>query len=142
MNDSYCPSSTFLLYFRLLLGVSFLTGTSLLFEFRHQKWSFDIFPWFPGVVGIRIPFPANQVLLLRSPCPHVQNFLHFPLRHPFDQVRWWFCEVLSVFFGLRIGVEKLSMEDIMYLPMSGQLKAEVYMSDLLKNFERSVSFRA
>ena len=43
---------------------------------------------------------------------------------------------------LFIGVEKLSVEDIMYLPMSGQLEAEIYMSDLLEDFERSISFRA
>ena len=84
VNDPYFSLLASLLYLRLLLGVFLLLGASLLFEFRHQKWSIDIFPWFPGVVGTQIPFPANEVLILRSPRPHVQYFLHFPLRHPFN----------------------------------------------------------
>ena len=93
-------------------------------------------------MGTRIPFPANEVLILRSPRPHVQYLLHFPLHHPFNQVRWGLCEVFSVFFGLYIGVEQLGVEDIVYLPMSWQLEVKVYMSDCLKDFERSVSFWA
>ena len=139
-NDSYCPLSTSLLYFHLLLGVLFPSGASLLFEFCHQKWSFDIFPWFPGVVGTGIPFQANEILILRTPRPHVQYFLHFPLCHPFDQVRWWLQEVFTVFFGLLIGVEQLGIEDIVYLPMSWQLEVEIYVSDCLEDFERPISF--
>ena len=41
-----------------------------------------------------------------------------------------------------MGVEQLGVEDIMYLPMSWQLEAEIYVSDCLEDFERSISFRA
>ena len=117
MNGSYSPCPTSLLYLRPLLGAFLFSGVSLFFKFHHQKWSIDIFPWFPEVVGTRIPFSVDEVLILRSLCPHVQYFLHFPLRHPFNQVRWQYQEVFAVFFGLFIGVEQLGVEDIMYLPM-------------------------
>ena len=91
-------------------------------------------------MGTQIPFPVNEVLILRSPRPHVQDFLHFSLHHPIDKVRWWFQEVFTMFFGLLIGVEQLGVEDIVYLPMSWQFEAEIYVSDCLKDFERPVSF--
>ena len=34
------------------------------------------------------------------------------------------------------------MEDIVYLPMNWQLEVEVYMSNYLEDFERSISFWA
>ena len=142
MDDPYGSFPASLLYVGLLLGASILLGTSLLFEFCHQKWSVYVFPWFPRVVGIRIPFPANEVLFSRLPCPHVRDLFYFPLHHPFNQVRWWFHEVFSIFRCLLIGVEQLGMEDIVYLPMSWQLEAEIYMSHCLENFEGSVSLWA
>ena len=36
-NNSYCPLSVSLLYLCLSLGILFLLGASLSFEFRHQK---------------------------------------------------------------------------------------------------------
>ena len=43
---------------------------------------------------------------------------------------------------LLIGMKQLGMENIVYLPMGWQLEVEVYMSDCLEDFERSVSFWA
>ena len=37
-------------------------------------------------------------------------------------------------------MEQLGVEDIVYLPMSWQLEVEIYVSDYLEDFERSVSF--
>ena len=93
-------------------------------------------------MGTQIPFSANEVLILRSPRPHVQYLLHFPLWFPFYQIRWWIREVLSMLICLLIGMEQLGVENIVYLPMSWQLEAEVYMSNNLEDFERSIMFWA
>ena len=37
-------------------------------------------------------------------------------------------------------MKQLGMEDIVYLPMSRQFEAEVYMSDCLEDSERPISF--
>ena len=142
VDGPYGSYSAPLLYPWSLFGISLFLGASLFSEFHHQKWSIDIFPWFPRVVGARIPFPVNEVLILRSPRPHVQYLLYFPLLFPFYQIKWGFCEVFSVLLCLLIGMEQLGVEDVVYLSMSWQLEARIYSSDCLKDLKRSVMFWA
>jgi hypothetical protein len=51
-------------------------------------------------LGVAFPSDAVLELLFAPKMPHSYHAFYFPFFFSFDKVRWWFREVLAMFWGL------------------------------------------
>jgi hypothetical protein len=51
-------------------------------------------------LGVAFPSDAVLELLFAPKTPHSYHAFYFPFFFSFDKVRWWFREVLAMFWGL------------------------------------------
>jgi hypothetical protein len=80
--------------------------------------------WFPGVVGIWVPLPFDEVLQgLALPIqPVIDDGLYFILCFAFDQLRQWSDEVWAELGRFMISGKEGGMEYIMDGPGAGELE--------------------
>ena len=98
MNSASLP--TFLSFFYTLRGpcFPFLEGLD---EIR----SMYVLGRFPRVMGVGIPFPANQVLFCCPLFMLIEDLLHFPFLFPLDEIGGRFLKIDAIFFCLFIWVK-------------------------------------
>ena len=70
------------------------------------------------ILGIRIPFPLNEVLefVSSSPSSGIQDGIDFVFFFPIDKVRWRFNEVQPMHIGFLVRGQEVDMKHIVDLP--------------------------
>ena len=103
--------------------------------------------WFPraGIGGVSLPLDQELVALgfpfhLPSILLVLRDCFYFPLFFTFNIVRWGISEVWTICFSLTIRRKKGGVEDIVYLPLRGELEPISEWIQHLRDFEWSLSF--
>ena len=73
-------------------------------EVCDEIGSVDASDRFPRVMGARIPFPSNKVLLCLSLFAFIENLLYFPFFFSFDEIGRWFLKIDPVLLRFHIGM--------------------------------------